>query len=117
MHIQASRRRNRGLKSSICIWKDVATHRVVGEVRRGGCGGRTVIVVFWVVVAIRPTRGGSLPESLTVPFVEGVSVEVPEIPEVAQVPKITEVALLVVAAHVISFASKLPRHRRRILLL
>lgn len=83
------------------------THRVVGKICRGGWNSRTMIVFFRIVVPINPAS-----ESLTVPFVKVTSMEVPKIPEVAQVPKITEIALLVV-----SFVSKLPRHRRRLLLL
>lgn len=78
-----------------------------------------MIVFFRIVVPISPA--GSFSESLTVPVVpdvsEGISMEVPEIPDVAQVSKVTEVALLVVAAHVVPFTSKLPRHRRRLLFL
>lgn len=57
-----------------------------------------------------------------VPVVPDVPVPViPEIPgvSVAQVPKVAEVALFleVATAHVVPFSAKLPRHRRRLLLL
>lgn len=106
--------RKNNLACDIFRRKRATTYRVVGEVRRGRCNGGTMIVFFRIVVSISPA--GSFSQSLTVPIVpdvQGISMEVPEIPEVAQVPKVTEV----VAAHVVPFTSKLPRHRRRLLFL
>lgn len=92
------------------------THRIVGE-RRGGCSGRMMIVLR-IVVPIVSAGGVSLSNVPPVPDVPEVP-EVPEIPEVAQVPKVTEVSGLldVVTAHVVPFTSRLPRHRRQLLLL
>jgi len=99
----------------------LATHRIVDQIRRGGRSSGTVIVFFRIVVTVRPAGDGSLSEYLTVPLVSDVSdwfpMEVSKLPEVAQIPKIAEVALLVVATHVVPFPSELPRHRRRLLFL
>lgn len=76
------------------------------------------MIVLLIVVPVVSAGGVTLPDVPPVPDVPIVP-EVPEIPEVAQVPKVAEVSGLldVVTAHVVPFISRLPRHRRQLLLL
>lgn len=90
--------------------KEVVTHRVVRE-RRGRCSSKMMFVIR-IVVPVVPVSFVSLSDVPPVPDVPEVS----EIPEVA-VPKVTEVSGRLATAHVVPFISRLPRHRRRLLLL